>query len=71
MAFFAKCLVYIDKVGVGEMRSLYGFDSRCLCDTSRCDVATHVPPKNFRSMTATFWPAATRRRASAGPDFPR
>jgi putative tryptophan/tyrosine transport system substrate-binding protein len=33
-------------------------------------VLTQVPPKNFRSMTATFWPAATRRRASAGPDCP-
>ena len=32
------------------MRSVYGFDSPRLCDTSRCDVATHVPPKNFRSM---------------------
>jgi hypothetical protein len=33
-------------------------------------VLTQVPPKNLRSITATFWPAATRRRASDGPDCP-
>src|SRR5262249_7571088 len=27
-------------------------------------------PKNLRSITATLWPAATRRRASDGPDCP-
>jgi hypothetical protein len=33
-------------------------------------VLTQVPPKNFRSMTATFQSAATSRRAKAGPACP-
>src|SRR6516225_5934110 len=30
----------------------------------------HVPPNSLRSMIATFQPAATNRRANAGPDCP-
>jgi hypothetical protein len=33
-------------------------------------VLTHVPPKSFRSMIATFCPAAARRRARGGPACP-
>src|ERR1700730_11567194 len=33
-------------------------------------VFTHVPPKRFRSMIATFIPAPVRRFASEGPAWP-
>jgi hypothetical protein len=33
-------------------------------------VFTQVPPNSLRSMIATFRPAATNRRAKAGPDCP-
>ena len=33
-------------------------------------VLTHVPPKCFRSTTATFMPAVDKRAASAGPAWP-
>ena len=40
MAFLAKSLLSnADKVAMGKMPSLYGFDSARVCNTSRCDLA--------------------------------
>src|SRR6516165_6815075 len=33
-------------------------------------VLTQVPPNSLRSMTATFFPTAARRRAKEGPAWP-